>query len=86
MLTAKKILFFVMLFIGLSFLGTGALQSSGDSNRWKHISFATHKGSLKFFDHSSGKVYDYSERDGKLQEIWTLEELGKALKKVYEKQ
>jgi hypothetical protein len=38
--------------------------------------------SAKFFDPDTGKIYKYSDSDGKLMQIWVLEELGKDLKKA----
>lgn len=50
-----------------------------------HISFSTHRNALKFFDHETGKIYEYSE-DEKLREIWVLEEFGKDLTKTLDRQ
>ena len=74
MMKTKKIKFFVFFIVFLVTAGLIAFRSfSQGKNDWNNLSFATHRNSIKFFDHASGKIYMYSESDGKLSEICMLE-------------
>jgi hypothetical protein len=59
------------------------VNTSGEA-AWGNVSFTNHRYALMFFDHETGEIYHYAE-DGKLQEVWVLEELGKDLKKKVSK-
>lgn len=79
----KNIRFFVSLYCLLFTLGfiVARVTFSEEPASDREIAFATTLGTLKFFDRTTGKVYKYSESDGKLMQVWVLEELGKDLKK-----
>lgn len=71
-------------------LGMGAVILSGlfhapafsrSQARWAHLTFTSHRHSLKFFDHRTGKLYVYGEADGKLDRIWILTRLGENLRR-----
>lgn len=81
----KKHVIFFLLIIGVIALVSvvSSPASSRGKSDWGHVTFATHNGKLKFFDHGTGKIFVYSEGSGKISRIWQLEELGKDLKKTY---
>jgi len=54
-------------------------EPSDGLNKWDNISFSTNAGSVKFFDHVTGKVYVYALGTGKNILTWKLDVLGKNL-------
>ena len=80
----KKHVIFFLLIIGVITLVSivSSPASSRGKSGWGHVTFTTHKGKLKFFDHGTGKIFVYSEGNGKINRVWHLEELGKDLKNI----
>lgn len=82
---SKRLLVILLIVISIVF-GTKIFSSfSQVSTDWSTVTFATHRNAYKFFDHSTGKLYVYSDIDGRLDSIWALEELGKDLQGVYQR-
>jgi len=50
-----------------------------------NVSFSSQDGFFNFYDPDNGKVYAYSQNNGKLAATYTIEELGKDLKKSEER-
>ncbi|MFH1045336.1 MAG: hypothetical protein V1727_00040 [Candidatus Omnitrophota bacterium] len=59
------------------FIGRSYSQQTTYTGR---VQFASTTGAIKFFDSQTGKVYKYSDTDGVLMQVWTLEALGENLK------
>ncbi len=75
----------VLLLIGVSLFSRREQAAAREPQqciiKWRNVSLAAHQYGMRFFDHSSGKIYEYSE-SGELYGVWILEELGKNLVKV----
>ncbi|MHC4292911.1 MAG: hypothetical protein ACYSTX_01350 [Planctomycetota bacterium] len=62
---------------------SNAQARSSSEAPWGNVTFSNQLYNLIFFDHETGHVYLYSD-DGKIQEIWTINQLGKNLVKKYD--
>ena len=85
----NTILVFLLVFLIIGTLVTFTAERSdaqvGSSSGalWGNVTFSNQLYNLIFFDHETGQIYLYSE-NGKLQEIWVLNQLGKNLVKKYD--
>ncbi|MBN3038052.1 MAG: hypothetical protein JW869_01385 [Candidatus Omnitrophica bacterium] len=75
----RKFIVFLLVFVFVFgvFLTGSFSQQMDAANR---LQFSSTQGVIKFFDAQTGKIYKYSETDGSLIEVWTLERLGESLK------
>ena len=79
----KQARFFLLIIGIIVFAGAISFPAhSGEEPKWNHVTFTTHSSTLKFFDHTTGKIYVYDESDGRLRGEWVLEELGINLTKT----
>jgi hypothetical protein len=73
MQNSRRIQFTALLFIfTLVFVAVAFQAFSQGKSDWKNVTFATHQDALKFFDQNTGRVYVYSENDGKLLHVWAI--------------
>lgn len=79
---SKLLLFVLALILVVGMTKLSAFSSNG--TRWGNVTFATHSNALKFFDQTTGKVYVYSESDGRLLTIWQVTALGNNLTQLYD--
>jgi hypothetical protein len=83
MVNRKTSGFILLFFMFISVLAVKTLYSSSqETSLWGNITFTTYRYAFKFFDHNTGKIYVYAQDDGRLEQVWLLEELGKDLKKL----
>ena len=74
----------VMVLVVLIIFGVVTLYSySKEKADFTNVSFTTSTGIIKFFDHSTGKIYIYSDSKGQVIRMWQVEELGESLKPIY---
>jgi len=59
---------------------TDAQVSSSSEFVWGNVSFTNNRYSYLLFDKDGGEIYSYAE-NGKLLEIWSIDQLGKNLVK-----
>jgi hypothetical protein len=71
------------MFVTLVVERTDAQDRVSGNSAWGNVSFSNHLYSLMFFDHETGQIYIYSD-SGRLQEVWSLKQLGKDLVKEYD--
>ncbi|MHC4132104.1 MAG: hypothetical protein ACYSSP_02405 [Planctomycetota bacterium] len=62
---------------------SNAQVRSSSEALWRNVTFSNQLYNLIFFDSDTGQIYVYSD-DGKIQEIWALDQLGKDLVKKYD--
>lgn len=55
---------------------------STEEKDWSNITFSSSRNVMNFFDHSTGKIYLYTEFEGKLEKVWILDELGEDLRRL----
>ena len=72
---------FLFLIVVIMLLVFG-LRTSFGADSWSKVSFAASGTDLKFFDHTTGKIYIYSEIDGKLYGSYQLTELGQNMERT----
>jgi len=89
MMVLKKLKFRILLIIfsfGIGCIATLAFSQEKTVNASLDKVFLTSQdGFFNFYDQANGKVYVYSQTNGKLVATYTIEELGQDLKKTEER-
>jgi hypothetical protein len=75
--------FSILIGVAILILGLTAYSSfSQEAADFSKVDFAAIPNVLKFFDKAEGKVYLYSEVDGRLLATWTIDKLGQDLRRT----
>ncbi|HBG61765.1 MAG: hypothetical protein A2Y03_01600 [Omnitrophica WOR_2 bacterium GWF2_38_59] len=68
---------FVFIFVALVFR-----TFSKQETDWSQVEFSADRNAIRIFDRSTGKIYVYTEFEGKLEKVWILDELGQNMRKL----
>ncbi|MBU0468185.1 MAG: hypothetical protein KKF78_09710 [Candidatus Omnitrophica bacterium] len=83
MIKVKRTQFISMIFVFIFIFGIMVFKTfSKEEEDWNNIEFSADRNAIRFFDRKEGKMYVYTAFEGKLENVWVLEELGQDMRKI----